>query len=79
MSRVIFKLLISFDLVVAERVCVNANIFYYLTPNLYSMIITGWRRALNSSDLWSLNPRDKSQTVAPKLAKNWQHQLDKTK
>ena len=43
------------------------------------MIITGWRRALNSSDLWSLNPNDRSGTVAPKLGKNWQHQLDKTK
>ena len=46
---------------------------------LYRMIITGWRRALTVSDLWSLNPRDRSQMVAPKLAKNWQHQLDKAK
>ena len=42
------------------------------------MIITGWRRALKNSDLWSLNPQDKSQTVAPKLANTWQHELDKT-
>ena len=32
MSRVVIKLLVSFDLVVAEWVCVNVNIFYYLTP-----------------------------------------------
>ena len=44
----------------------------------YRMIITGWRRALKRSDLWSLNPQDKSQTVAPKLANTWQHELDKT-
>jgi len=40
------------------------------------MIITGWRRALQNSDLWSLNPNDRSQTVAPKLAENWQKQVD---
>ena len=64
------------------------NIFYVYaikfstneeTDYIYRMIITGWRRALNNSDLWSLNPGDRSGRVAPKLAKNWQHQLDKTK
>ena len=43
------------------------------------MIITGWRRALQNSDLWSLNPNDRSQTVAPKLAENWQNQVEKTR
>jgi len=43
------------------------------------MIITGWRRALQNSDLWSLNPSDRSQTVAPKLAENWQKQVEKTR
>ena len=45
----------------------------------YRMIITGWRRALQNSDLWSLNPRDRSETVAPKLANSWQQELDKTR
>ena len=43
------------------------------------MIITGWRRALQESDLWSLNPRDKSENIALRLAKNWQKQVDKTR
>ena len=43
------------------------------------MIITGWRRALQNSDLWSLNPNDRSETLAPKLAENWQKQLNKTR
>ena len=43
------------------------------------MIIIGWRRALQNSDLWSLNPNDRSQTVAPKLAENWQKQVEKTR
>ena len=43
------------------------------------MIITGWRRALQNSDLWSLNPNDRSQTLAPKLAENWQKQMNKTR
>ena len=43
------------------------------------MIITGWRRTLQNSDLWSLNPSDRSQEVAPKLAKSWKRQLDKTR
>ena len=43
------------------------------------MIFTGWLRALRNSDLWSLNPRDKSQTVAPQLASTWQRELDKTR
>ena len=41
------------------------------------LIITGWRRPLQNSDLWSLNPTDTSQTVAPKLANSWQRQLNK--
>ena len=43
------------------------------------IIITGWRRALQSSDLWSLNPSDRSQMVAPKLANSWQRQLNKSR
>ena len=42
------------------------------------MIVAGWRRALEISDLWSLNPRYKSQSVAPQLAKAWQRELDKS-
>ncbi|XP_065898603.1 multidrug resistance-associated protein 1-like isoform X2 [Dysidea avara] len=45
---------------------------------LNGMIITGWRRALQNSDLWSLNPNDRSETLAPKLAENWQKQMNKT-
>ena len=43
------------------------------------IIITGWRRALLNSDLWSLNPRDRSQTVVPQLANSWQRQVNKTR
>ena len=42
------------------------------------MIITGWRRVLDNTDLWSLNPRDKSQVVGSQLASTWQRELDKT-
>ena len=43
------------------------------------LIITGWRRPLQNSDLWSLNPSDTSQIVAPKLANSWQRQLNKAR
>ena len=46
---------------------------------VFRLIFTGWRRSLGHSDLWSLNPRDRSQTVAPKLEKIWQQELSKTR
>ena len=37
-----------------------------------SLASTGYKRALTTSDLWQLNPRDQSATVAPIFNKNWQ-------
>ena len=37
-----------------------------------SLATLGFKRALTTSDLWQLNPRDQSATVAPIFNKNWQ-------
>ena len=37
-----------------------------------SLATTGFKRALTTSDLWQLNPRDQSATVAPIFNRNWQ-------
>merc|ERR1711974_159237 len=37
-----------------------------------SLASTGYKRSLTTSDLWQLNPRDQSATVAPIFNKNWQ-------
>ena len=37
-----------------------------------SLASTGYKRALTTYDLWQLNPRDQSATVAPIFNKNWQ-------
>jgi len=63
---------------VATCVCLVYGCVYKYICIYHRMIITGWRKALQNSDLWSLNPRDKSQTVAPQLSSTWQHELDKT-
>ena len=36
-----------------------------------SLAWTGYKRAILESDLWDLNPRDQSATVAPQFDKNW--------
>jgi len=61
---------------VAETLTDTSAEIFFPSPR---MIITGWRRALRNSDLWSLNPSDRSQTVATKLAENWQKQVEKTR
>ena len=40
-----------------------------------SLAWTGYKRAILDTDLWDLNPRDKSATVAPIFDKNWAPKL----
>ena len=37
--------------------------------------ITGYRKSLVTSDLWSLNEDDKTNSIAPKFDRNWLKQL----
>jgi hypothetical protein len=39
------------------------------------LAITGYRKGIVSSDLWSLRDADKTNTIAPKFDKNWLKQI----
>jgi len=39
------------------------------------LAITGYRKDIVSSDLWSLKDEDKTNTIAPKFDKNWLKQI----
>lgn len=44
-----------------------------------SLAYTGFKRAIQSSDLWQLNPRDQSATVAPVFTSNWEPRLQQAR
>ncbi|XP_036936900.1 canalicular multispecific organic anion transporter 2 isoform X2 [Acanthopagrus latus] len=44
-----------------------------------SMAIKGYRMPLEAKDLWSLNPRDSSKAMVPKLLKEWEKEQSKAK
>ena len=46
---------------------------------LPSLAYTGFKRAIQSSDLWQLNPRDQSATVAPVFTSNWEPRLQQAR
>ena len=43
------------------------------------LAITGYRKSLTSSDLWTLRDEDKTNTIAPQFDKNWLKQLSFSK
>lgn len=43
----------------------------------YSMIIKGYRRPLETKDLWTLNNEDQSATVSRQLDQEWNKELKK--
>ncbi|KFP30660.1 Multidrug resistance-associated protein 1, partial [Colius striatus] len=49
--------------------------FWWIT----GLMIQGYRRPLEASDLWSLNKEDKSEEIVPGLARNWAKEWAKTK
>ncbi|XP_057681546.1 ATP-binding cassette sub-family C member 3 isoform X2 [Corythoichthys intestinalis] len=44
-----------------------------------SMAIKGYKMPLEAKDLWSLNPRDSSKAMVPKLLKEWEKEQAKAK
>lgn len=43
------------------------------------MAIKGYRMPLEAKDLWSMNPRDSSKVMVPKLLKEWEKEQSKAK
>ncbi len=54
--------------------CITKHTFVYL-----SLIIRGYRKALEHSDLWILNPEDKSSAISPPFEKAWERELLRAK
>ena len=49
----------------------------FLFTCIFSLIITGYRKDLEESDISELHPRDKSDEVVPKFEKVWKKELSK--
>lgn len=45
----------------------------------FSMAIKGYKTPLEAKDLWSLNQRDSSKSMVPKLLKEWEKEQPKVK
>ena len=41
------------------------------------MMILGYKRDLQESDLWDINPRDKSDTVVPTFERLWKAEVER--
>ncbi|KAI8747945.1 multidrug resistance-associated protein 1 [Biomphalaria glabrata] len=64
----------TYNRYVSENECpeVNASFLSKLTFSwITRLIFTGYRRPLNPSDLWQLNPRDLSDTVVARFSRAW--------
>ena len=44
---------------------------------LCRLIFHGYRKAIEYSNLWSLNPEDRSDFVGPEFEKEWEKELKK--
>ncbi|XP_064172603.1 multidrug resistance-associated protein 1 [Anguilla rostrata] len=49
--------------------------FWWIT----GLMVHGYRRPLEESDLWSLNPADQSQAIVPQLVRSWHQECSKAK
>nr|CAD7423725.1 unnamed protein product [Timema monikensis] len=49
----------------------KASLFHYSNNWFDGFIWTGYRRPLEKTDLWGLNPEDLTQEVVPKFCKHW--------
>ncbi|KAJ8344971.1 hypothetical protein SKAU_G00291640 [Synaphobranchus kaupii] len=49
--------------------------FWWIT----GLLVRGYRRPLEESDLWSLNPADQSQNIVPQLVRSWHQECSKAK
>ena len=47
--------------------------------NSCRLIWRGYRRPLQYSDLWGLNPDDRSSYITPKFEKEWQKEVKRAK
>ena len=45
----------------------------------FSLIILGYKRPLEKSDLWSLNTEDTAKYVSPMFEKYWKKEVEKMK
>uniref|UniRef100_A0A671VQA5 ATP-binding cassette, sub-family C (CFTR/MRP), member 3 n=1 Tax=Sparus aurata TaxID=8175 RepID=A0A671VQA5_SPAAU len=76
-----------FALVVCELVlcCFNekpplfSNVVTDPVSGTLLMAIKGYRMPLEAKDLWSMNPRDSSKVMVPKLLKEWEKEQSKAK
>lgn len=44
-----------------------------------SLAIKGYKMPLEAKDLWSLNPRDSSKVMVPKLLREWEKEQTKAR
>lgn len=44
-----------------------------------SLAIKGYKMPLKDKDLWSLNPRDSSKVMVPKLLREWEKEQSKAR
>ncbi|XP_061080827.1 multidrug resistance-associated protein 1 isoform X2 [Conger conger] len=49
--------------------------FWWIT----GLMVRGYRRPLEESDLWSLNSADQSRAIVPQLVHSWHHECNKAK
>lgn len=61
-----------------SSVLISGLIPYGLVP-LLSMAIKGYKVPLEAKDLWSLNQRDSSSTMVPKLLREWEKEQTKAR
>ncbi|CAH1777684.1 unnamed protein product [Owenia fusiformis] len=59
---------------------IQASFLSYLTFWwLNKLILTGYKKTLESGDLWDMNPRDVTKNNAPYFLESWNKELEKTK
>lgn len=68
------------------QTCAVTATILFLPPLITSLLclgsrlmVQGYRRPLESSDLWSLNTEDMSEQVVPMLVKNWKKECAKSR
>ncbi|XP_052772990.1 multidrug resistance-associated protein 1-like isoform X2 [Mya arenaria] len=63
-----------------ENPCPEWNVSFISRVTFWwftSLVIQGYKRALVATDLWNLNPNDKSRNIMPKFDHNWQKELQR--
>ena len=68
------RLMIQISVVVS---CDRLMIQISVAVSCDRMMIQGYKRDLQESDLWDLNPRDKSDTVVPTFERLWKAEVER--